>query len=356
MTKALSLAAAPSAPAAAPPVPLSRRAKAAIIVQFILNEGTDVPLSSLPDALQAQLTQQLGSMRYVDRATLNAVVLEFADELESVGLSFPGDMAGALYALDGKISPQTAQRLRKEAGVRQIGDPWQRLAALDLETLERLIQSESTEVAAVMISKLDVAKAAGLLGRLPGAKARRITYAVSMTGGVTPDAVERIGLSLASQIDAEPARAFAGKPVDRVGAILNYSRANIREDVLTGLEETDRDFAEAVRRAIFTFPNIPDRLNPTDVPKISRDVDAAVISTAIAAATSEEDQRAVDFLTDNMSKRMAAALREEAAERGTVKAKVGEEAMNAIVTAIRNLVASGEITLLSAGDEEDDAG
>jgi len=55
-----------------------------------------------------------------------------------------------------------------------------------------------------------------------------------------------------------------------------------------------------------------------------------------------------------MSKRMATSLREEAAERGKVKAKVGEEAMNAIVAAIRDLVASGEITLREPDEDEED--
>lgn len=333
---------------------LTRKAKAAIIVQFILNEGADVPLSALPDALQSQLTQQLGSMRYVDRDTLNSVVQEFADELDSVGISFPGNIAGALNALDGKISQQTARRLRKEAGVRQSGDPWARIAALDLDRLERLVLSESIEVAAVMMSKLTVTKAAGLLGRLPGDRARRITYAVSMTAGVTPDAVDRIGLSLASQLDAEPPKAFAAAPVERVGAILNFSTATIRDDMLTGLEQTDMEFATAVRRAIFTFANIPKRLKPTDVPKIVRDVDPAILTTAIAAAQTEEQQLAVDFLTNNMSKRMATGLREDAAEMGKIKPRVGEEAMNSIVMAVRELIAAGEITLRTPEEEAED--
>ena len=108
---------------AAPSARLSRRAKAAIIVQFMLKEGANVPLTALPEDLQIQLTQLLGEMRYIDRDTMHAVIAEFTEELESIGLSFPGDMAGALSALDGKISAQTAARLRKEAGVQQMGDP-----------------------------------------------------------------------------------------------------------------------------------------------------------------------------------------------------------------------------------------
>src|SRR5680860_1338444 len=80
---------------------LTRRQKAAIIVRFLLNEGADIPLSDLPDALQGTLTAQMGSMRYVDRATLISVVTEFAAELEAMGLTFPHGMAGALIALDG---------------------------------------------------------------------------------------------------------------------------------------------------------------------------------------------------------------------------------------------------------------
>ncbi|MBV7393714.1 FliG C-terminal domain-containing protein [Mameliella sediminis] len=352
----MSALAALPAPAAAVPggkPRLSRKAKAAIIVQFLLNEGADVPLSALPDEYQAELTMLLGNMRYVDRETLNAVVEEFSNELESVGLSFPGDMAGALSALDGKINPHTAMRLRKEAGVRQTGDPWARINALDIDRIKDLVMSESTEIAAVMMSKIDVGKAAQVLAKLPGDKARRISYAVSMTTGVTPDAVDRIGLSLAAQVDAEPPKAFKARPDERLGAILNYSNTNVREELLQNLEQEDAVFAEAVRKAIFTFANIPERLNPIDVPKITRDVAPDMLAMAMAAAGNgaPEEQKAVEFLYDNMSKRLGENIREEAAALGEVKAKPGERAMAAVVGAIRDLVSVGEIELVNPDEE-----
>jgi flagellar motor switch protein FliG len=332
---------------------LSRKAKAAIIVQFLLNEESDVPLDELPEEHQAELTMLMGNMRYVDRDTLNQVLMEFTEELDQVGLSFPGDMAGALSAMDGKISARTAMRLRKEAGVRQSGDPWKRINDLEIGQIEELVENESTEIAAVMLSKIDVGKAAQVLSKLPGDKARRISYAVSMTTGVTPAAVDRIGLSIAAQMDAVPPKAFKAAPNERLGAILNYSNSAVREELLTNLEEDDRDFADAVRKAIFTFANIPDRLNAIDVPKITRDIDPDDLATAIAGATSEEEQRAAEFLLSNMSKRMAESIREEAEGKGTVKPKVAEKAQSAVVSVIRDLVSVGEITLLDP-DEEDD--
>ena len=67
--------------------PLSKKAKAAIVVRLLLNEGADIPLEDLPEELQEQLTHQMGNMRLVDRDTLAEVVAEFASELESIGLS-----------------------------------------------------------------------------------------------------------------------------------------------------------------------------------------------------------------------------------------------------------------------------
>jgi len=355
-----------TAPGAAPPVAeqqddaprvvprhLTPGQKAAIIVRLLLNEGADFPLEELPDELQERLTVQLGQMGLVDRVTLAAVAQEFADALDSVGLAFPHGLAGALDAVNGKIAPATAARLRKVAGMRQVGDPWQRLRDVPVEDLARMAQAESTEVAAVMLSKLDTAKAAKLLGHLPGPLARRITYAVSKTTNVSPEAVERIGWSLAAQLDQRPTPAFGDDPGARVGAILNQSSAATREELLSALEEEDESFAQAVRRSIFTFAHIAKRIAPRDVPAILRGIEQPVLVTALAGANSEEDKASAEFLLSNMSSRMADNLREEVAERGKVKQADAEEAMTQVVGAIRALVDDGTITLI---EEEAEGG
>lgn len=342
----------PALPGAAP-AQLSRKAKAAIVVRLLINGGADIPLEDLPEDLQARLTQQMGSMRTVDRTTLAAVVEEFTQELESIGLSFKGGIEGALNVLDGKISKQTADRLRKEAGVRKYGDPWERLRDLGPEKLLPVLETESIEVAAVLLSKLDVKRAAELLGQLPGPKARRITYAVSQTSAVTSDAVDRIGLSLAAQVDAEPLSAFDSGPVERVGAILNSTTAVTRDDVLEGLDETDAGFAELVRRSIFTFANIPQRIAARDIPRVIRAIDQATLITALAGADAAGMQTSAEFILDNMSARMADQLREEVQDRDKVSASDMEEASSIIVQAIREMEAAGDLLLIVEDSENE---
>lgn len=333
---------------------LSKRAKAAIVVRLLINEGADIPLEELPAELQAQLTHQMGAMRVVDRVTLASVVDEFTEALDSIGLSFPGGIAGALDALDGRISRETAARLRKEAGVRAAGDPWKRLRALSEQELHDIIASESTEVAAVLLSKLDIPVAAGLLGRLSGPEARRITYAVSLTSDVTPDAVDRIGLSLAAQLDEQKVPAFDTGAAERLGAILNSSSTPTRDDVLTGLEETDQVLADAVRKTIFTFGNIAARIVPRDIPRVLREVDGDALITAMAASEAIGFGASRDFIFENMSGRMADQLREDIAEAGKIKMSDGDEAMSAIVAVIRDMENRGDLVLVEPEEEEED--
>lgn len=332
------------------PKGLTRRQKAAIVVRLLSAEGVKVPLTDLSDDQQTSLTQEIAQLRLVDRDTLHQVVEEFCAELEAVGLAFPGGIDGALSLLDGQLSASAATRLRRLASGTSRADPWERLAGLSVDMLAPVLEEESTEVGAVVLSKLSVGKAAELLSKLPGDKARRIAYAVSLTGNVSPETVHRIGQALAAQLDAQPARAFDTGPVERVGAILNYSAAATRDAVLKGLEEDDQVFADQVKKAIFTFANIPARLDPRDIPRILRSVDQAKLVVALAGATGALEKSA-EFILSNISQRMAQSLREEMENLGKVKEKDAEEAMGLVVTAIREMEAAGEIFLVAEEEE-----
>ncbi|MDF0597513.1 flagellar motor switch protein FliG [Psychromarinibacter halotolerans] len=327
---------------------LTRRQKAAIIVRLLRSEGIELSLTDMPETLQVNLTREMGGLKLIDRVTLKAVVEEFVAELDGIGLSFPNGLSGALALMDGTISAAAAERVRVQAGIGAVTDAWERLSQLDGARLLPLIEEESVEIGAVILSKLKVSKAAEVLGLMPGERARRMAYSMGQTGSVSPQTVERIGQALVSQLDAEAPKAFDGGPVERVGAILNFSPAATRDDVLEGLDQEDRDFAAEVRKAIFTFINIPQRIDPRDVPKVTREVDGAMLIKALAAAlNSEKEKKAAEFILGSMSQRLAQQMRDEMEALGTVKAKEGEEAMSAVVTAIREMEAKGEIILVA---------
>ncbi|MBB94547.1 MAG: flagellar motor switch protein FliG [Rhodobacteraceae bacterium] len=325
---------------------LNSVSKAAIVVRLLLKEGADIPLEQLPEELQAKLAQQMSRMGLVDRDTLEDVVQEFASQVDGVGLHFPHGLHAAIESLDGRISVKTADKLRKAAGMPKSGDPWPALRERSEDELAEVMKGESIEVAAVLLSKLDTEKAAALLGQLPGPMARKITHAVSLTRNVTPDAVLRIGQSLAEQFDDQPDLAFDVGPDERLGAILNRTSASVRDEVLGALNDIDQPFCTQVKRHIFTFEHIPDRIDPMDVPKIIRAADQMTLVTALAGAEAAGYGEVAEFIYRNLSTRMSDNLKEETGEIGTVRAEDVEAAMQQVITAINGEVEKGEIKLI----------
>lgn len=329
-----------------------------MIVQMLVDEGSSLPLAQLPESLQLALTHELGSLRLIDRGTVDAVATEFAAELEAVGLNAPGTHDGAVETLADHLSPPLAARLRRQLASVRDGDHWPQIIALGHEQLIAILTSESTEVCAVTMSKLPVAEAAAVLAKIPGERARRITYAMSQTADISPETVRRIGLALADDYCKPKEIAFEKAPVQRLGAILNQSPNDTREDVLEGLTTEDQDFANDVRRAIFTYKDIATRVKPTDIPNCIRSVDGQVLTTAVAAGLAGEPEfvASSEFILESISQRMAAQVREDGEELGRIKKATAEAAMTEVTTAIREMVDGGVITLIDPDEavEEDD--
>lgn len=335
-------------------VALTGRQKAAVLVRLLVSQGADIKLSSLPEDLQTALTEQIGRMRLIDRDTLASVVAEFVETLDQVGLSFPSGIDGAMKALDGRLSSGAATRLRQMARKTAGGNPWDRIMAATADELLDVLNPESAEVAAVVLAKLPVSRAADLLGQMSGERARRVAYAISMTEQIDLKMVERIGLAIATELDSRPPPAFETPSTARVGAILNASRGDLRDAVLSGLMDEDAAFAEGVRKSIFTFGNIRARVGPRDIPKVLREVPQDMLIRALAFTlplTDREEGASAAYILENMSQRMAATLRDEIETIGRVKPKDAEEAMSAVVAAIRTLLDNGDIQLLEEEEE-----
>ncbi|MEL6840164.1 MAG: FliG C-terminal domain-containing protein [Pseudomonadota bacterium] len=334
---------------------MSRRRKAAMIVQMIVGDGSQLSLSQLPMHMQELLTRELAAIRLVDRDTVSAVAEEFLSEIEAVGLTAPGTQDGAIMALAEHLSPELADRLRKQTASVRNGDHWPIVTALPVEKIVAIMMAESIEVCAITLSKLSVAKAAEVLTQTPGERARRISLAMSRTEHTSTEAVRTIGAALADEYGQIPIVAFEKAPVQRLGAILNATRADRRDDVLEGLGTEDPEFAGHVRKAIFTFKDIVDRVKPIDVPNCIREVPADVLAKAMASALAGDDdlRASAEFILANVSQRIAAQMREDAEEQGTVKKADGETAMSEITSTIRGMVDAGSIVLRDPDAPED---
>jgi len=109
-----------------------------------------------------------------------------------------------------------------------------------------------------------------------------------------------------------------------------------------------------VKKSIFTFANIAERVEGRDISKVIRGVEQTVLVAALAGARTEADAASAEFILANMSQRMAATLREEIAERGKVRDRDAETAMTAVVSATRTLVDAGDLLLRQAEERDEE--
>jgi flagellar motor switch protein FliG len=336
------------------PNALTGAQKAAIIVRLLSAEGSAMPLASLSPKAQRRLTQQFLSLGKIDRDTVDAVIQDFTDQVSDPSLSFPGDLMAALTMIENDLSPEVANDLRRGAGLAMQKDPWIEIAKLPVPVLAATLLQEGMQVGAIVLSKLTPESASEVMAALPEDVAKDMAYAVEQTKSVTPDVVSQIGTALSYLTAPSGPQAFDAPPVSRVAEILNAATGAQRDALIAALQEVDKEFATQVRDAIFTFADIPTRIEPTDIPKIVRVVDGEALVTALVAAT-EEIGEAVEFILANMSQRMADQLRDEMSEVGTVMLKPGEQAMGQVTSAIRKLKEDGEIFFIKKTEEDEPA-
>ncbi|NVJ96418.1 MAG: flagellar motor switch protein FliG [Marivivens sp.] len=334
-----------------PPIAhLTRRQKAALLVQYLMADGQTLNLSEMPEDAQIALTREIADIGMVDRATVDHVVIEFLDEMDRLGLTGPGGISAALDALSGQLSAGTTARLNDELSCT---DPWRQICKLEVDQIVPLVNAEAIEVCAITLSKLPVDKAAQVLGRIAGERARRITYTMSLTTGVAPETVLRIGTALIGDYGKPRETAFAQPAPRHLGAILTASGADLRDSLLSDLHDDDPVFTAQVRQAIFTFADIPARLPPPDVPKVLRAADQADVVTALAHAMAMGGalEAGAEYLLANLSQRVADQIKDEMAERGTPRKAEGEAAQTRMTAVIQKLAETGEITLFSTGED-----
>ncbi|UWQ20182.1 FliG C-terminal domain-containing protein [Jannaschia sp. W003] len=333
-----------------PPPPalptLSRTQKAAVVVHLLLSEGADPGVADLPRPALRRLVHALASLGRVPPATMRAVVAEFAGELDAAGLRLPRSMGEALSLLDGRIAPDLLAEMASEAPGGAPPDlgaaTWEALATMPTEGLMPVLDGETPEVCAILLSKLPPERAAALLSEMEEERADAVTAAFAGTEDVSPEAVARIALSLGHVAGAVPSKGFALPPVARVGAILNAARSGARNALLERLDGRAPEFAAQVRGAVFSWENVPDRLESGDVAKVLREVDNDDLVAAIAP---DPEGAIAAFLLGAISARLADQIRSEIEDRGEVEADAVEEAQGRIAAAIRGLEEKGEIVL-----------
>ena len=222
---------------------------------------------------------------------------------------------------------------------------WDRLSARDGNTLANMIQSESPQVIALILSRLSPDAAANTVRVLPRAIETDALKRLLGLGAVHPAAITALARVLAQQIDPGKAVNLRGGH-EHVARIFDQLDSQSEEKLLSALNTAEPGSGEKIRALMFTFAALSG-LDAASLQTILGNVDRATLTLALKGAP----EPVADAFFGNMTQRAADLLREEMQSVGPVRRSEIEAARAEILALARTLVKRGDILVRQADDE-----
>jgi flagellar motor switch protein FliG len=270
----------------------------------------------------------------------------------SVRTGIRGGLSQARGILEQHVAEGLLMRILDDADSPSAHNVWQKLAKVSDDALSEFLAREHPQTAAVVVSKFSPEHAARILNRMEPDLARDVVVGLSRAASLDQEVVEAIGDTMSRGFLATHANEDKRRdPADRVGAIMNYTSTSIRDHILSRIEAVQPDFAEEIRRKMFTVEDIPARVPKRAVATVVRSLDQDTL-LKVLFLTREKSPGISEFFFSNISSRMAEQLREEIKEISSVNRKDSERVQTEIIQVIRELVTRGEIELVDEDDEE----
>ena len=135
--------------------------------------------------------------------------------------------------------------------------------------------------------------------------------------------------------------------VDSVVEVLNTVDRGTEKHIMETLEIEEPELADEIRKKMFVFEDIL-LLDDRAIQRVLRDVENADLELALKNTTEEVQ----NVIYKNLSKRLAAMIKEDMDFMGPVRMKDVEEAQQKIVAVIRKLEDAGEIVISRGGGDD----
>lgn len=216
--------------------------------------------------------------------------------------------------------------------------PLKFLEEKDLKKLAYLLNFEKPEVAALLIDYLDPSKAAKVMSALPESKKVQVAKSVVKFQRTSKAVMQEIDDFLSKKID------YVTGGADKLVSMLEVMTEEEREKMIDTLSEEDPEFAEKVKRKIFSFDDIV-KLDDAAMQIIIQEMDTKDLGISLKNAS----QEIKDKFISNMSEGAAALLKEEIEfGRKVTESQIKQKQLK-IVAKVKQLEMEGTITGITGG-------
>lgn len=322
--------------------------KAAILLIALGPEKSANIFKHLKEDEIEELTLEIANTRSVSPQTKEDVLNEFYQVCLAQQYIAEGGIGYAKELLDKALGAEKAQEVITKLTASLQVRPFEFVRKTDPSQVLNFIQDEHPQTIAMILSYLSASQSAMILGALTPEKQADVARRIATMDRTSPDVIKEVERVLERKLSSllnQDYTIVGG--VDAIVDILNTVDRGTEKHIMESLEIEEPELADEIRKKMFVFEDIM-LLDDRAIQRVLRDVDNNDLGVALKGAN--EEVQGVIFR--NLSKRLAAMIREDMEFMGPVRMKDVEEAQQKIVGVIRKLEDSAEIVISRGGGDE----
>jgi flagellar motor switch protein FliG len=327
--------------------------KAAIALMMLGNEIATELLRVMPDDEVRLLLRSAGGIKNIRPEEAVEVLEEFVGYFDGSSLLLPRagrfvrDLAEETFGkerVQRLLSEDTEPAPEPEPEPEVLSDEPEAMIARALEAgaeaLAKVLKKEHPQTVAVALAVMHTGKSAEVLGFLPADMRSDIVRRVAQIKTVPPSLIREIAETLRRELDRSTSDAM---DVDGTNTVVGLLKALSQEEedlIFEGLNESDPEMAEAIRKKMFVFEDFMG-LDPRALQQMLKEIDGRTLTLALKTATTSLREH----ILSAMSSRAATMIIEDLDAMGPVAVSQVESAQDEIVQVALRLAGEGKISL-----------
>ncbi|BCK00168.1 flagellar motor switch protein FliG [Anaerocolumna chitinilytica] len=322
--------------------------KAAVLLISLGPEKSASIFKHLKEDEIEQLTLEIANTRSISPATKDQVLDEFYEICLAQQYIAEGGIAYAKELLEKALGEDKAKDVIGKLTASLQVRPFEFVRKADASQMLNFIQDEHPQTIALILSYLSSGQASAIISALAPDKQADVAKRIAQMDRTSPDVIKEVERVLERKLSSLVNQDYTiVGGVDSIVSILNTVDRGTEKHIMETLEIEEPELADEIRRKMFVFEDIL-TLDDRSIQRVLREVDNNEL--AVALKSSGEEVQNVIF--NNLSKRLAAMIKEDMEFMGPVRLKDVEEAQQKIVNIIRKLEDSAEIIISRGGGDE----
>lgn len=321
---------------------LNKIQKIAAFLVVIGPEAAAEVMKNFENSQLEMICREIAAMPIIEQPIQEELMKEFAGVVSSGIGSVAGGIGFAQTALERAKGDYAASAILNRAAPDSRTPAGDEIRQMDGRQLVNLVKSEQPQTIAFILSCMEPAKAAELVQLLPPELREEVIERLGGMEATSGDSISKVAQNLIRHFDRKSVQQGLHRSggVQACADVLNALEKTTRKEVLSVIEQRNAVLGAAIRRKVFSFDDLS-RLDPSDLGRVVREVDTAVLTVALKGVK----PALVQAITSSMSKRAAEALMEEIEMLPQQRAKDLEAAQDKIIQVVRRLEEAEEITL-----------